>query len=402
MMPAMSGRPPVFRDGELWAELYCGASEEREACEGALVAAGFPLPLPHRSAWGRLKASDDSWFLAVRDAGGPRAGFAVAVSRSRALPGHLILRAERFGPGLAGRFRDLAVASLVRLAAANPSVLRVHVETFARADADREALEAALAAHRFRRVDEPRRYARTVAVDLQPDEESILASFHAKTRRDIRAAAKHPVRLAPIRDADAVGRMDELYRETMTRTGGEAKSRDWGAVIALSRDYPDLSRLVGLFRTDGGDPDALLAFAWGCGHGDHAHYDAAASTRRTELKVPLAYPLVWDLMCWAKRHGARWFDFGGVTEGHLGSDDRLGGISDFKRYFSKEVVAVGGEWLLEPHWVRAQLARAVSAGAAALARFRAALSAPRECPRRTTPPRAGKTTPAELDQPSPC
>ncbi len=133
-------------------------------------------------------------------------------------------------------------------------------------------------------------------------------------------------------------------------------AREWGSIIELGRVAPRLSRLVGLFRDGRSDPKSLLAFAWGCAHGEYAHYDAAGSTRPDDLRVPLAYALLWDLICWAKRGGAKWFDLGGITFGHRDSSDPLGGISDFKRYFSKQVVVVGQEWMLEPHWGTARIA----------------------------------------------
>jgi lipid II:glycine glycyltransferase (peptidoglycan interpeptide bridge formation enzyme) len=117
-----------------------------------------------------------------------------------------------------------------------------------------------------------------------------------------------------------------------------------------------------MFRTDATGPKALLAFAWSHHHGDHAHYDASGSTRNTDIKAPLAYALIWDLCLWAKQHGATWFDFGGITAGSAASGDAdpVGGISDFKRYFSKTVVSVGEEWMLEPRPLRAKLARSIS------------------------------------------
>src|SRR5207249_11101081 len=118
---------------------------------------------------------------------------------------------------------------------------------------------------------------------------------------------------------------------------------------------------VGLFHRD-----TLLAFAWGCHHGDHAHYDAAASTRHTDLKLPLGYALAGDLIRWSKQNGATWFDFGGVTTGSrtCGDADPVGGISDFKRYFSKNIIEVGDEWVLEPRSIRAALARIIGKFAA--------------------------------------
>src|SRR5262249_45901427 len=157
------------------------------------------------------------------------------------------------------------------------------------------------------------RYTHTLALDLTPSEEDIFRSFQASARRNIRAMAKHPVCILPIEEDACASRMDALLRETLARTGGTSHARDLHGLIELSRSAPSTSRLVGLFRTDQTGPNALLAFARACAHGDHAHYDLAASTRETDLKIPLAYALCWDLIVWARQGGASWFDFGGVT-----------------------------------------------------------------------------------------
>ena len=145
----------------------------------------------------------------------------------------------------------------------------------------------------------------------------------------------------------------------MSRTGGEAAPAPWAERIALSAAIPDRSRLVGLFRAGEDGVDSLLAFAWGGCHGDFAHYDSAGSTRATDLKVALNYPLLWDLIQWAQQQGASWFDLGGVTLGTHDSADPLGGISDFKRWFSKELAAIGEDWVLYPHPGRSAIASGI-------------------------------------------
>ena len=78
--------------------------------------------------------------------------------------------------------------------------------------------------------------------------------------------------------------------------------------------------------------------------------------------LAIAYTPLWDLIAWAKRSGATWFDFGGVSERAASSaHDPLGGISEFKRYFSAHIVEVGEQWILEPRRIRAMIARVVSA-----------------------------------------
>jgi hypothetical protein len=311
-----------------------------------------------------------SWFIAV-EAGTARrciGGFAVQVDRSRALPGHVLLRAERIGSNLPPVLQDSAIAAFSRLAHQTSRVLRATVEVVTFDDTRRQELGATLRRHGFRRLEQPRNYSQTVVIDLRPDEESIFASLAKKARRDLRAVAKLPVEVRLIDSTQYGDRMRDLLNETMIRTGGKPKTHDWESRIELSRAAPRLSRLVGLFRLDKDGPEALLAFAWGCHHGDHAHYDIAASTRPPEFKAPLAYSPLWNLICWAKKEGASVFDLGGITPGNLASDDPLGGISDFKRWFSKVVVHAGEDWVLEPRPVRARVAQVLSDGARAFQR----------------------------------
>ena len=139
--------------------------------------------------------------------------------------------------------------------------------------------------------------------------------------------------------------------------------KDWAARIDLCERLPAQCRLIGLFRRGDTEPDALLAFAWGCSHGDHAHYDDAGSVRVDDIKVSMMYPLVWDLIKWAKSNGCQWFDLGGIPSQHLSASDPMAGITGFKNRFSKIAVPVGIEWEFLPHPRRARIAAAVRAAA---------------------------------------
>jgi hypothetical protein len=336
----------------------------RTACERELAGAGVPLPLTSRNAWALARPSAVSWFLAVRGGNGACVGgLALDVAPSRALPGRSLLRAVKVGSNLPPGSSRAAAAGLAALARRDRRVLRVNVELLARDAGDRDRLGADLAAEGFRTLPELKGYRSTIAVDLTPpDEEAVFASFSRSTRRNVREVGKLPVRLRPVDSLRYAGRLDALLRESMGRTGGRPRAVDWPAVIGLSRAEPSLARLVGLFHDGREAPDDLLAFAWGCCHGDHGHYDLGGSTRDTGGRIALAYPLLWDLIRWAKGAGCRWFDLGGVTPGAHGGDDPVGGISDFKRGFSKAVVEVGEEWAFEPRAIPAMLARAVSTG----------------------------------------
>jgi CelD/BcsL family acetyltransferase involved in cellulose biosynthesis len=161
--------------------------------------------------------------------------------------------------------------------------------------------------------------------------------------------------------------MAALLRETMNRTGGLYQPEDWKSWIAFGNAHPELSHLIGTFREGIQGADALVAFVWGSNHGDHVELRTAASTRLADSRASLTHPLIWELIRWARRARARWFDLGGVTAGNHESNDRRGGISDFKRSFCTHEVTVGEEWALEPNRLRARVARAVSWAAAWLA-----------------------------------
>ena len=331
-------------------------------CEAALLAAGRGLPLPHRAAWAALQLSGtDSWFMSVSDGAGKMCGgFGLSIHPSRALPGHALMRCEHFGPGVPRAAQRAALTALVALARNRSRVLRVLVETFAIDPLERVALEEDMQRLGFIPQLPPRCYEETLLLSLVPDEASLFGSLHRTARQNIRAAEKHGLRAMPVEDSGYFDRLDAISRETYARTGGTYHAGDWDRVVALCREMPAASRLVGLFRNDASGPESLLAFAWGWNHGDHVQYTRAASTRVPGIRLSLMYPLLWDLILWAKQGGARRFDFGGVTTTAPDQDDPLRGISDFKRSFSGELARVGAEWCLEPRPVRARAARAVS------------------------------------------
>src|SRR2546425_544869 len=346
----------LWRERGYAVKLFEEHGPERARSEAMLLAAGIPLPVQHRTEWALVHPKRRLWFVGVKAAGGEyQAGFAVDVSRSRALPGHLLLYVERFGAALSDGARAAGLRALAHLGRSRPRVLRLYVQVYAQEPGIRDQVGTVLRELGFRSAAQPRSYRDTVLVDLAPDEDGILASFHRSTRRNIRQIAEQPFEVRTITRPAPVGRLQALLRESLARTGGAAQHEDWHAVTELSDRCPELSRLVGLFRTDVRGPEALVAFAWGLNHGDCVDNPASGMTRSPGSRTPFMYALVWDLIRWGKRAGARWFDFGGVTRGRLGEGDPLGGISNFKRGFNDTIVAVCDEWTLEPNPLRGQL-----------------------------------------------
>jgi hypothetical protein len=246
------------------------------------------------------------------------------------------------------------------------SVLRVTVEVFALDPECRARTSEALRRHGFLQVRADRSYERTLVMDLTPSEDVLLAGFHRNARQRIRAVRKLPVELTTAESVVLAPRLQELDDATRRRTGGELRRLDWEAFVRMSVEVPHLSRIAILKRTDRDGPESVLAFAWGCRHGEGGQYFESGSVRADDMTVPTGYALLWDLISWARSGGANWFDLGGVTAGGVGSDDALGGISDFKRRFCQLELEVGEQWQLEPRPVRAAAARMMSGGAGLL------------------------------------
>lgn len=342
-----------------------GFGAARENAERELSANQVPLPLPQRQAWQQAVGLADTLLLIARDAEGtPLAAQSAGISISRALPGHRIYRVERFNAGASPEMAAALVQAVAASARGDALCLRVVVETFERDIGVREQLYRVLHRVQFKRSPTQRMYRKTLAVDLHRSEEEIFAGLQSKARRDVKAPAKRGLELHPITEQVFANELRVLSNEAFRRTNGSDESRPWERIIELSARHPELSRVVGLFdpRTPGAA--GLVAFAWGCCHGSYASYEAGGSVRRADLgSTPVGYAPVWDLIKWARANTtAAWFDLGGVSEREPG--DTRAGIAEFKRYFSDDLVEVSDEWRMEPHPVRAAIARLVSSAVA--------------------------------------
>ncbi len=339
-----------------------GTDARRGECERDLAASGL-LTLPNRALWAQAHGRPPSMFVAVRERGRCIYGLAVREERSRAMPGHTILRAERVPAARDLEVMGLAMQALAKLARTRRHVLRVVVETFALDGASLALADEAMRSAGFSVAEPAGTYGDTLLIDLSPELDEIFASLHHAARRKIRAAATHPVVVGSVPTGYA-DRMNALLQESFARTGGAFHPLDVDALAAVREQDASALRLTGLFYPDAGAPDDLLAFAVAYNHGPVVEYGVAASTRQAPIRMPLGYAIAWDLIQWARSTGARWFDFGGVTGGTLADGDPRGGISRFKRFFSAHEARVGQDWILEPNPLSAELARRVSQAAA--------------------------------------
>jgi hypothetical protein len=351
-------------EGRQFKIARCSASDpSAEVLERQVLDRGVAVPLPHRLEWANTFSPSSSFFCVSSRDRGPECTFLIESDPSRILPGHRTLRLERFGNGLDVSVLRAAMFGLYEHVLRADRVLRVHIDLFGKNVEARTETGAYLASLGFRPVADMRNYANTIDIALLPDPEDLFRSLKSTAKKNLKSIRNKPVVVAPILEECFAPRLNELLDEVMSRTGGAYDDTDWSQLIVFARNNPSLVRIVGLFHEHSKGPDSMLAFAIGRLHGDHVEYSTAAATRNTELRAPLAYAPVWAILEWGHERNADWFDFGGVTAGTAkDSWDKLGGISDFKRFFSKNVISIGEEWVLDVSDVRAKFADFVGGG----------------------------------------
>ncbi len=184
---------------------------------------------------------------------------------------------------------------------------------------------------------------RTIVVDLQPDEEQILARMKQKTRYNIRLAQKKGVVIRPSEDVDA---FFELINITGARAEFDVHSLEYyRRAHALFHPRSECEILQAEFE---GEPlAALMVFA----RGKRAWYLYGASSDRHRNLMP-TYLLQWEAMRWASARGCDSYDFWGVPDvdrevleaNFTRRNDGLWGVYRFKRGFGGDVQRAAGPW----------------------------------------------------------
>jgi len=343
-----------------------GFGTARDAAEHDLESKGIVLPFPQRGEWHEAIGHSSSALVVASDTDGrARAAAGIGIGRSRALPLHRIYRVERLGSSPTDADDSALLKAIADAAHSDRLCIRLHLGIFEPDAERRQRLGTVLGSAGFVRAQQPESYRRTPSLDLEASEEVLFSKLAASARRNVRVPSKRGLQLLPIDDPSYAGRLTELLEESFRRTGGSPVPLPWQTILQRSGRSPHRSRVVGLFKPEEISPSSLVAFAWGCVNGNYVTYEAGAASRQEGLgNMPLAYAPLWDLIAWARRIGAKWFDFGGVSAvGESATDDPLGGITDFKKFFCERIIEVRDEWTLEPRPLRATIARAVSAAA---------------------------------------
>lgn len=180
-----------------------------------------------------------------------------------------------------------------------------------------------------------RQYQYTSILDLQKPDEELLASFHEKTRYNIRLASKKGVRVVQEKNPEVFW---PLIKETYERDRIKSHSEKY---------YADFIALPGCAQLTAYLDDLPLASVLLYTFGKTCVYvHGASSNHHRNLMAP--YLLQWEAMKYARSIGAVHYDLGGVAQilevDHSQAEtfftyswnknDKLSGVTRFKAGFN--------------------------------------------------------------------
>ena len=305
-----------------------------EAFRRTAARAGVTLPIEQTAAWDSFDTAMDGrepWGRVIYDdaAGRPRALVALTRMDVRGLP---YLWARHAPVWLGGDPTPAEEADLRGLLTAGvryhePSVVFIRIHMNHPAPDLHELLQTMT-------------YDRTVVIDLDhPDDESLLAAFKPRGRRDVRKALRNgelTYHDETARAEEAFGELYEILVETGRRDG--FRPAPASTYLTMLRSLgPERARLYVVRR---GDREAL-AWSLVTVSGDRAlRYYAGSSRAGRRLRA--ADALVYQEACRLRAEGVRRYDLMGVDSARV---PELAGVREFKSKFVPDgPVDVPGAW----------------------------------------------------------
>ncbi|MBQ8003615.1 MAG: peptidoglycan bridge formation glycyltransferase FemA/FemB family protein [Oscillospiraceae bacterium] len=164
--------------------------------------------------------------------------------------------------------------------------------------------------------------------------EELMASFHSKTRYNIRVAERKGVEVK-ICGTEAVGDFSDMMLETGVRDGFVVRNREY-----FENMLKNLGESCRLYMAYSGD--IPIAGTLAIHYGDKVWYLYGASSNKYRNFMP-NYLLQWSMIQWAVELGCNIYDFRGVS-GDLSEDNPLYGLYRFKKGFNGDLVEFTGEY----------------------------------------------------------
>ncbi|HEY5982839.1 MAG TPA: peptidoglycan bridge formation glycyltransferase FemA/FemB family protein [Anaerolineales bacterium] len=182
----------------------------------------------------------------------------------------------------------------------------------------------------------------TVALDLAPTEEELLARMKQKTRYNVRLAEKKGVTVRA-GTQDDIAELFRMYAETSSRDGFVIRTPEyyrsvWETFLRPFGGYDQPSAEALIAQVEGQDIAAVFVFFFA----QRAYYLYGMSREAHREKMP-NYLLQWKAIQRAKVLGCRTYDLWGAPD-QLIESDPLWGVYRFKEGLGGEVVRTPGAW----------------------------------------------------------
>lgn len=184
----------------------------------------------------------------------------------------------------------------------------------------------------------------TILIDLQQDEDAILARMNQGTRRKIRSGPKKDLRVI-MATPEELPRFTAMMRQTGDRNAFGVHDAAYYE-LAHQLFAPEHAALF-LAEHEGDTLAGVMVFALGA----HAWYLYGASS---ELKRNLmaSYAVQWEAIRWAKARGCIEYDLWGIPDADEASlesqfetrSDGLWGVYGFKRGWGGQIQRSAGAW----------------------------------------------------------
>ncbi len=165
-------------------------------------------------------------------------------------------------------------------------------------------------------------------------DDELLASFHSKTRYNIRLAERKGVTIK-LGDKSDVADFSRIMLETGVRDGFVTRNAEYFS--AMLENLGEHARLYMAYYEG-----APIAGTIAIHYGDKVWYLYGASSNEHRNLMP-NYLLQWTMIRWASELGCRVYDFRGVS-GDLSEDNPLYGLYKFKKGFNGEFTEFAGEF----------------------------------------------------------
>lgn len=170
----------------------------------------------------------------------------------------------------------------------------------------------------------------TFWIDLTKSEEELLASFHPKTRYNIRVAQKNGVVVTQDNSKEAFKKYLDLTRETVSRQGFYAHSERYHRLMWETLNPAGIAKLL-TARYKGEVITCWIVFVWK----NFLYYPYGASTEKYK-NVMANNLMMWEAVRFGKSLGLTTFDLWGREEGK--------GFTRFKEGYNPKVVEFLGTW----------------------------------------------------------